>query len=62
MIIDHGKLDIAIGGLLERFKAGDVDKGTAVNEIAHVIQAVTQGNETEVLTFISSNEGARQSK
>lgn len=59
MVIDHGKLDIAIGGLLERFKAGDVDKGTAVNEIPHVIQAVAQGNKAEVLTVISSDKGVK---
>lgn len=55
MIIDHNKLDNAIGDLLDRYKSDDVDRDQAINEIAHVIQAVAQGNETEVLTFIETD-------
>lgn len=58
MNINHGKLDGAIGDLLDRYKSGSVDKVTAVNDIAHVIQAVAQRNEAEVLTFIGASKGA----
>jgi len=58
IIIDHAKLDKAIGDLLDRYKTNAVTKEIAINEIAHVIQAVAQGNEAELLTFIDSSNGA----
>ena len=58
MNIDHGELDRTIGDLLDRYKVGTIERATAIDEAAHVIQAVAQGNENEFLAFIRSHKGA----
>ena len=58
MSISHDDLKRTIGDLLDRYKVGTIEKVTAIDEMAHVIQAVARGNESEFLTFIHSHKGA----
>lgn len=53
MKINHGKLDVLLGKILDAHKSGDVSHGSAIGAIAHVVAAVEKGNETEVQSWLS---------
>jgi len=58
MNIDRVELDHTIGDLLDRYNEGTIERATAIDEIAHVIQAVAQGNESDFHSFIRSHKAA----
>lgn len=48
----HGKLDQAIGKLLEAYSAGSVNKQDFVLNVMHMVAAVDVRNHAEIETFM----------
>lgn len=53
MKINHGKLDVLLGKILDAQKSGEVSRGSAIGAIAHVVAAVEKGNEAEVKSWLN---------
>ncbi|WP_170378755.1 hypothetical protein [Ruegeria atlantica] len=53
MQIDHKKLDVLLGKILDAHASGEVSMMAATGAIAHVIAAVEKGNESEVEKWIN---------
>ena len=58
MNIDQSELERTIGDLLDCYKVDAIERVKAINEIVHLIQAVSQADENEFLTFIRSHQVA----
>jgi hypothetical protein len=50
----HNSLDKALGELLTAYGRGQVDATGVVWNIMHMVEAVDNGNITEVITFIGN--------
>ncbi|WP_339145250.1 hypothetical protein [Pseudoalteromonas galatheae] len=48
---NHADMDDFLGEVLERHKAGDLDKGQAVGILAHVMAALAQDNYSEAIEW-----------
>lgn len=48
---NHADMDDFLGEVLERHKAGDLDKGQAVGILAHVMAALDQDNYSEAIEW-----------